>query len=189
MVRLIFLIGLPGSGKSTLASQLLDGDFRRLISTDQIRSHLFGDESIQGSWLQVWLEVRHQFQQTVQQIQQNQFQSGIYDATNAVRKQRRQAIALARRCGFTHITGIWLNTPLALCLERNRQRDRQVPEAIILRMSRRLYAAPPAKDEGLDELIELNHTPHRSAERCSAERSRRSSRRSPTPHRIQPSPE
>jgi predicted kinase len=169
------MIGLPGSGKSTLAASLLAGDeslpsewnlqgtdARGLISTDAIRAQLFGDEAIQGSWLKIWLEVRSQFQQAASAIAANKLEFAIYDATNAVRKQRRDAIALARKAGFTHLTGIWVNPAIKTCLERNRQRNRQVPEEVIHRMAHRLYGAPPSIEEGLDCLIKIeNHpTPH-----------------------------
>jgi predicted kinase len=155
-IRLILLIGLPGSGKSTLASKLLEEEARRrVISTDELRSRLFGDAATQGTWLSIWREVGCQFQQTVRQILDGEVSEAIYDATNVVRRQRRQAIALARQTGFTQITGFWLNLPLELCLERNQQRDRQVPEAILLRMHRRLTAAPPTLEEGFDRLVEV----------------------------------
>lgn len=156
MPHLILLIGLPGSGKSTLTRNLVQQcSKRRVISTDAIRSQLFGNESIQGSWLRIEREITHQFQQTVRQILMGEISEGIYDATNAVRKQRREAISLAFTCGFTHITGIWVRTPLWLCVKRNRQRDRYVPESIIFRMHRRLMAAPPNLEEGFYRLIEL----------------------------------
>lgn len=169
------MIGLPGSGKSTLADSLLAGDeslpsewnlqgtdARGLISTDAIRAQLFGDEAIQGSWLKIWLEVRSQFQQAANAIAANELEFAIYDATNAVRKQRRAASALARKAGFTHITGIWVNPAIEICLKRNRLRSRQVPEEVIHRMARRLYGAPPSVEEGLDDLIETESqtTPH-----------------------------
>jgi predicted kinase len=126
------------------------------VSTDAIRAQLFGAESIQGSWLKIWLEVRQQFQDAVDRVVSKEIEFAIYDATNVVRKQRRQAIALARKMGFTQVTGLWVDTPLSVCLERNQRRDRQVPEAVILRMSRRLYGAPPSIEEGLDAVIHLN---------------------------------
>jgi predicted kinase len=152
---LLLLIGLPGSGKSTFARSLLTLDpHARLISTDNIRAQLFGDEATQGSWLKVWLEVRQQLQDAVDQIQQGQASIAIYDATNVVRKQRREAIALARKSGFDRIVGLWVNTPLFICLERNQRRDRQVPEEVICRMHRRLYSAAPCCTEDFDGLIE-----------------------------------
>ncbi|XGW00190.1 MAG: AAA family ATPase [Leptolyngbya sp. BL-A-14] len=155
-LRLVLLVGLPGSGKSSFAAALVRRcPQRRLIATDAIRSHLFGDEATQGHWLKVWQEVDRQFQQTVQQIASGQVQEAIYDATNVVRRDRRRAIAIARACGFTTVMSVWLNTPLPICLERNRQRERQVPEAVIFRMQRCLISAPPALDDGCDRLLEI----------------------------------
>ncbi|MDX2243000.1 MAG: AAA family ATPase [Leptolyngbyaceae cyanobacterium bins.302] len=160
MPHLILLIGLPGSGKSTLAKKLIDDcPERRLISTDAIRATLFGEESVQGDWLLIWREVGRQLRESVQQIQQGTVKEVVYDATNVVRKQRRQAIALARESGFTHITGIWLNTPIWLCVQRNQQRDRQVPKDVIYRMNRRLWGATPATQEGFNELVVIHAHP------------------------------
>ena len=156
MPHLILLIGLPGSGKSSLASQLINEcPARLLISTDQIRFDLFGDATIQGSWQKVQQEVTRRFCQTVLHIQEGRIIEGIYDATNVVRRQRRRMIALAYSCGFTEITGVWLNLPLGVCLSRNQGRDRQVPEAVILQMHRRLQGAPPSCQEGMGWILEL----------------------------------
>lgn len=149
MTKLLLLIGLPGSGKSTLAKHLLaQSPQMQLISTDAIRGRLFGDEAIQGAWLLIWREVQQQFRQAVVTNS-----TAIYDATNAQRRQRREVIAIAREIGFTHITAIWVDTPLWLCLARNKKRERQVPEEVILRMSRQLRDAPPSLVEGLDNLF------------------------------------
>lgn len=157
MARLVFLIGLPGSGKSTFAKQLLKRcPDRLLISTDAIRAQLFGAEQIQGPWLQVWQEVGRQFCVAVQEINALRATSAIYDATNVVRKQRRAAIALAQECGFSHLTGVWFNVPLSVCLERNGLRDRQVPEPVIYRMHRRLVGAPPSVLDGFDVIVEMS---------------------------------
>lgn len=152
--RLLLLIGLPGSGKSTLATLLLKSNFDRLlISTDAIREQLFGNEAIQGPWLLVQAELQRQLRQAALQIVQGCTQDTIFDATNVVRRHRRQAIALSRNCGFNHITGLWLDVPLEVCLKRNLKRDRHVPEAVIQRMHRRLIGAPPSLQEGFDCLI------------------------------------
>jgi predicted kinase len=149
MTKLIMLIGVPGSGKSSLASVLLAQYPRsQLISTDAIRAQLFGSEEIQGSWLLVWHQIERQFRQAVQQSA-----VAIYDATNAVGSHRAEVITLARTIGFTSISGIWLDTPIQLCLEQNRRRDRTVPEEVIWQMHSCLLNAPPTLQEGLDRLI------------------------------------
>lgn len=151
---LLLLIGLPGSGKTTLAQQLLaENSTRQLISPDVIRCQLFGDAAIQGPWLLIWREVQRQFQLTGQQS----CPDVVYDATNARRRSRREVITLARTHGFSHITGVWLDTPVWLCLARNRRRDRSVPEPVIFRMQRQLRQAPPTLAEGFNCL--LHYTP------------------------------
>ena len=154
MTKLILLIGLPGSGKSTVARQLIaECHRRRLISTDAIRAQLFGDAAIQGPWLLIQRELRRQLRQAVWQISQGELTQAIYDATNAARRQRREAIELCRDIGFTQITGLWLDIPVWLCLARNRRRDRQVPDEVIFKMHRQLRDAPPSLADGLDHLI------------------------------------
>jgi predicted kinase len=152
MTQLFLLIGLPASGKSTLTKQLLaQCPQMSLISTDAIRGQLFGCEAVQGPWLLIWLEIERQFQQAIATAN-----TAIFDATNAQRRHRREVIALARESGFTQIRGIWVDTPVWLCLARNKRRSRQVPEEIILRMHRQLRDAPPSLEEGLDSLIRLS---------------------------------
>lgn len=149
MTKLFLLIGLPGSGKSTLAKQLLaECPQMQLISTDAIRGQLFGSEATQGSWLLIWREIERQFQQVI-----IAGRAAIFDATNAKRRDRCELITQARDLGFTEIQGVWVKTPVWLCLARNQKRDRQVPEEIILRMHRQLRDAPPSLAEGLDSLI------------------------------------
>lgn len=149
MTKLILLIGLPGSGKSTLARKLLvECPESHLISTDSIRAQLFGSEEVQGSWVLVWHQVQEQMRQAVAVSP-----LAIYDATHAVRHYRTEAIALAREVGFTSLIGVWLDTPLVLCLERNQTRKRTVPEEVILQMHASLLSAPPTQEEGFDYLI------------------------------------
>jgi predicted kinase len=152
MTKLILLIGLPGSGKSTLAKELLaECPQMALISTDAIRGQLFGSQAVQGPWVLIWREIERQFQQAISTTNQ-----AIFDATNAQRRHRREIIALARDLGFTQIKAIWVDTPVWLCLARNKKRSRQVPEEIILRMHRQLRDAPPSLEEGIDSLIRLS---------------------------------
>jgi predicted kinase len=152
MTKLLLIIGLPGSGKSTLAKKLLvECPQMQLISTDAIRGQLFGNEAIQGSWLVIERQIQRQLQVAIVSGK-----TAIYDATNAQRGHRREALASARDLGFTHITGMWVDTPVWLCLARNKRRLRQVPEEIILRMHRQLRDAPPTVAEGLDCLIRFS---------------------------------
>ena len=149
MAQLLMLIGLPGSGKSTLAVQLANREGWQIVSTDRIREQLFGNEAIQGSWFQIWAEVEQQLR-AIAQIPDGK---ALYDATNTRRRDRRQFISLARSWGFDPIEAYWLDVPLAVCLERNQRRDRQVPVPIICKMYRQLRGGSPSLKEGLDRLI------------------------------------
>ncbi|WP_416669083.1 AAA family ATPase [Egbenema bharatensis] len=154
MPKLLLLVGLPGSGKSSLVRSMQQtGSGLVVISTDAIRARLFGDEAIQGEWLWIWREVGRQFRQAVQWIQEGKAQIAIYDATNTKRSYRKDAIALAHSAGFTQIVTLWLDVPLEVCLRRNQQRDRQVPEDVIQQMHRQLTGAPPHPNEGIEGLI------------------------------------
>lgn len=157
MAELIVMIGLPGSGKSFLANQLVSRVYPqyRLISTDDIRAKLFGDAAIQGSWLKIWQQVQSQLQHSVLQVP-----GAIYDATNVQRRQRREVITCARTLGFRRIIGIWLDTSLDVCLDRNQQRKSPVPEEVIFRMHRQLVGASPALADDLDSLVILQTTKH-----------------------------
>lgn len=156
MPDLHLLIGIPGSGKSTYAagwSSISPG--RTVVSTDAIRAALFGDASIQGSWQLVEREVERQFRQGVRVVYPVTRAPILYDATNARRDQRQHMISLARSCGFTSITGIWLPIALNVALVRNQQRDRCVPESVIVQMHHDLCGAPPQLEDGLDVLVRL----------------------------------
>ncbi|MEO1146475.1 MAG: AAA family ATPase [Cyanobacteria bacterium J06638_22] len=149
MAHLLMLIGLPGSGKSTVAAQLATQEGWQIVSTDRIREQLFGDAAIQGAWPQVWAEVERQ----LRAIAQSSDGKVIYDATNVRRCHRRQFLTRARSWGFDTIEAYWLDVPLAVCLERNQRRDRQVPVPIICKMYRQLRGGSPSVKEGFDRLI------------------------------------
>ncbi len=150
------LIGLPGSGKSTWASHFVQaGHPFVVISTDQIRADLYGDESIQGNWQGIWQEVTRRLEWALGATQAGAIAGVVYDATNTQRGARRQVLQQARSLGYTRCIGVWVDVPVSLCLARNAQRSRQVPEAVIETMARRLAAAPPHWDEGFDALVRL----------------------------------
>lgn len=145
------MIGLPGSGKSFFAHKLSVNHPRyKLISTDTIRAQLFGDEAIQGPWLRVWSQVLQQFHRAEEVAA-----DAIYDATNTQRSRRKDVITVAREIGFHPIFAVWVNVPLEICLQRNQNRPRQVPEEIIFKMHRQLTDVPPSLEEPIDSLIIL----------------------------------
>ena len=139
MPELILIIGLPGSGKSTWVKNKYD--YARLfqggvtiLSSDQVRKELFGDENDQTHNEEVF--------QYIKETAVNRLEKGqkvIIDATNISRKSRKsitdyveQQLSGFYEYGF--IRFIVVATPYYKCLENNRKRSRQVPEHVIERM-------------------------------------------------------
>lgn len=138
------LIGCPSSGKSTLANHIINQDSNyQIVSSDNIRKQLFGDEKIQGDWQLIEVEI---FKQIDSYIQAGK--PILYDATNA---QRWWRISLLKKLAkYNHINwiGWYLKTPLNLCLEWNQQRDRTVPDRVIMNLYQSLRNFPPLPAEG-----------------------------------------
>ena len=137
-----FLIGPPASGKSTFASQLSNLGNYTIISTEAIRSQLYGSETIQGVWSEIEVTLLRQIFQSI---------TGgipiIYDATNAIRPYR---MALLQKLPQENCEWIaWhLKTSVPKCLQWNKQRARQVPEDAIKRMFQSLKNFQPIAGEG-----------------------------------------
>lgn len=145
-----FLIGIPASGKSTLADWLQQQTHAQIISTDHIRTELYGDPAIQGDWLaieQILLTRMHRAFTQQQPI--------IYDATNCYQPWRIES--LQKYPPFPWLAW-WLQIPLEDCLARNERRSRQVPPEILLKMAQDLQTAPPTPEEGFIEVIPVRDT-------------------------------
>lgn len=140
------LIGPPGSGKSTFACILRQAlADATVISTDAIRAELYGDAGIQGRWAEVEAAV---LQQMV--AARALGKTIVYDATNARRSHRLALLLLlAEQLPGIEWIGWQLQTPLETCLRWNQRRTRQVPEAVIERMTRDLAEWGPIAGEGM----------------------------------------
>lgn len=131
MERLILLIGLPGCGKSTYAKKLAFLDSRtKVFSSDEYRERLYGDECIQDNPGLVFDTLRKDVACWLKADKRNK---AVIDATNIKRKDRGTFRRLGVKYGAAAVIFI---TPLDVCKERNRMRQRVVPEKVIERMSR-----------------------------------------------------
>lgn len=135
--RVVLAVGLPASGKSTYFA------WRGIapLSSDLLRRLLWGDETDQ--------RLPHFVFGALRELLRLRLLAGArvtyVDATNITRRDRAPFFRLAKQFGCA-VDAIFFDTPLDVCLERNRRRARRVPEAAIRRMAARLEI--PTQEEG-----------------------------------------
>lgn len=149
MTKLFLMIGLPASGKSTLAEQISKSEDAEIVSSDNIRKELYGDENIQGDNNEVFKIVENRI---IDGLKNNK--NMIYDATNINYKRRMAFLQKIKKIKIEKIA-IMVATPYEQCLIRNSQRERQVPEEVIKRMYYNFYV--PQYFEGWDD-IQIKYT-------------------------------
>ena len=138
----VLAIGLPGSGKTTW--------FRRRgvtpLSSDLLRSVLFDDVEEQRYQGLVFSTLRQLLRaRLIARMPWN-----YVDATNLSPRERRQWIHMAKGFGY-EVHAVFFDVPLEVCLERNRRRDRVVPEDALRRMAAKLR--PPKFEEGFSKIV------------------------------------
>ncbi len=138
---MVLAIGLPGSGKSTW--------FKRRgvtpLSSDLLRTVLFDDITEQ--------RYQHLVFSTLRSILRARMIARMpwnyLDATNLSPKERRTWIHMAREFGY-EVHAVFFDVPLDVCLDRNRRRQRIVPEDAMRNMAAKLR--PPSFDEGFSRI-------------------------------------
>lgn len=145
-----FLIGLPGSGKSTFARKLNQQIPNSvIISTDEIRARLFGNEAIQGDWNQIERAAIEQVHLAFAHEQ-----SIIYDATNVKVAWRSAFLNRVNDINAEWIAW-WIQTPVEICQQWNLMRSRQVPDNVIEIYAEHLNQTPPTVEEGFVAVREI----------------------------------
>ena len=138
------LVGVPGSGKSTLAKRLASQKNALVLSTDTIRTLLYGNPETQGNWKDIE-RVLHRL--LLKCVSQNK--SVIIDATHTLRAHRKTLLTLSNKISWTCI---YLKTSLDTCHKRNLKRSRTVPKTVIDNMYQNLLNEPPTLNEGFNHI-------------------------------------
>ncbi len=137
------LIGIPGSGKSTFARELNHQiPDSVIISTDEIRLRLFGNEATQGDWTRIQQVAIEQVKLAVAYNQ-----PVIYDATNVQLAWRNSFLNHVQHMNAEWIAW-WIKTPVEICKQWNQKRSRQVPNDVIDLYQEYLAEMPPTVEEG-----------------------------------------
>jgi predicted kinase len=137
----VLAIGLPGSGKTTWFKRRgvtpLSSDLLRTILFDNITEQRY--QNLVFGTLRSLLRAR-----LIARMPWN-----YVDATNLSPRERRHWIQMSRSFGF-EVHAVFFDVPLEVCLERNRKRQRIVPEEVMHRMAAKLRA--PRFDEGFAKI-------------------------------------
>jgi predicted kinase len=137
----VLSIGLPGSGKSTW--------FKRHnilpLSSDMVRILLFDDVTEQRYQDLVFSTLRSMLRARLLAKRPWNY----LDATNLSAHERRSWVKLAHDFGY-EAHAVFFDVPPEVCIERNRRRERNVPEDVMQRMAQKLR--PPKFEEGFAKI-------------------------------------
>ena len=132
-------MGLPGSGKSTYLNRL----GIPALSSDAVRQLLADDENDQTIHGRVFATIRYLLRHRVAIGRPVNY----VDATHLVPRERKPYIRIAQRYGC-RVEALFFNVPVEVCKQRNRHRERHVPDETIDRMAAGMVH--PTLAEGFD---------------------------------------
>lgn len=136
------MVGLPGSGKSTYLHNL----GVNAISSDAIRLLLADDATDQTIHAQVFATMRYLLRRRLALGRPVSY----VDATHLTVRDRDPYVRIARAF-HCDLEAVYFDVPVKVCQERNRLRQRVVPEAAIEAMQAKLV--PPSLEEGFSRIM------------------------------------
>ncbi len=142
---LAVMVGISGSGKSTFSNGLKTSLNAELVETDAIRVELTGNAEDQTQNARVFGVARRRIDNIL-----SQGINAVIDATSVSVRDRKDWIDIAKQ-NNAEVRAYFVDTPVDVAKQRNRKRERKVPEDVIDRQASRLQ--PPTKSEGFDLVV------------------------------------
>jgi predicted kinase len=147
----IIAIGIPGAGKTTVLKPLAERYGLTYINRDDIREEILGDARDQSQNKAVWEESNRR---TAASLAHGT--GVVLDNTFVESWKRKDMISFLHEAGASPIIGVFADVPLTIAKERNKGRDRVVPDDVLEWMHATLQKEPPSLAEGFDALIGLD---------------------------------
>jgi len=154
-IDIVLVCGLPGSGKSHFAGLYFKESGRKRVNRKEIRRALFEMTHFGQTWLEKEYTasdeflVKHVERKIVEHLIQEK-QRLLLDNTNISVDARKPYVSLAHQLGKS-IGAVFLDTPVLICLERNRGRPDSLPETVISRLAAEKQLPDPS--EGFKEVL------------------------------------
>ena len=143
--KFTMMCGLPCSGKSSYVEPYTKSPYVEVFSSDALREELFGNVDHQTDNDLLFKELHKRIKDCLKSGK-----SAIYDATN-INYKRRMAFLAELKNIPCYKECVLMATPYEVCLERNKIRDRKVPEYVIERMYKSMDI--PYYYEGWDNIV------------------------------------
>jgi len=138
------LVGIPGCGKSTYA-KTLENENTVVLSSDLLRKEILKDEQSQANNSLIFETLYARARENIKNGK-----NVVVDATNVVKEDRAKLLENFADLDISR-KAIVVQTPIEICIERDKNRDRTVGEDVIFRMVESFEL--PSKEEGFDEII------------------------------------
>jgi tRNA uridine 5-carbamoylmethylation protein Kti12 len=154
---ILLVCGLPGSGKSVFSKQYFANSGRDRVNRKEIHRLLYEMIHFGKKWTEQEFDaldehlVKHVERKIIEQLLQNK-QKVLVDNTSVSESSRKTYVGIAQQMHKT-IGAIFLQTPPATCMQRNREREDPVPERVISNLAAAIDL--PRTEEGFKEVFVL----------------------------------
>ena len=147
----IVFIGLPGSGKTTYIRNSISG--YNIVSADTIKEAHPEYSDANPSTLHEWSVIEAEVQM---EILSNCNLPICMDSGGVNNSYSLRIINMLKSKGY-QVTLIHMDTPLSVCLERNRSRARHVPEEAIIEKSKRINQCAEKQKKIVDSYLKIEY--------------------------------